>query len=140
MSQNQKKTSGSFKEKIEMVDQFHQSFRIPRRDFPSIEPDAAIFELRHRLLEEENNEYLQACREVDLTAIADSIGDMLYVLLGTAVNHGLQNHLEAVFDEIHRSNMSKLDENGNPVVREDGKILKSPLYFRPDLRKFFDSK
>jgi predicted HAD superfamily Cof-like phosphohydrolase len=56
-------------------------------------------------------------------------------LFGTILKHGLEHKIEEVYDEIHRSNMSKLDENGQPIFREDGKILKSSLYFRPDISK-----
>jgi predicted HAD superfamily Cof-like phosphohydrolase len=71
--------------------------------------------------------------------IADALGDMLYILFGTALKHGLQHKLEAVFDEIHRSNMSKLDENGAPVVRADGKILKSTLYTPPNIKAVLEN-
>ena len=65
--------------------------------------------------------------------VADALGDMLYILCGTILKHGLQDRIAAVFEEIQRSNMSKLDANGQPIYREDGKVLKSELYFRPDI-------
>ncbi|MFD2909570.1 hypothetical protein ACFSX9_12595 [Flavobacterium ardleyense] len=89
-------------------------------------------ELRFNLMKEENEEYLEAVQNNDLVEIADALGDMLYILCGTIVEHGLQHKIEAVFDEIQRSNMSKLDENGKPIYREDGKVLKGSNYFKPD--------
>ena len=87
--------------------------------------------LRFNLMKEENEEYLEAVQNNDLTEIADALGDMLYILCGTILEHGLQHKIEEVFDEIQRSNMSKLGEDGNPIYREDGKVLKGPNYFKP---------
>jgi predicted HAD superfamily Cof-like phosphohydrolase len=89
--------------------------------------------LRYELIREENEEYLEACREGNLTEIADALGDQLYILCGTILRHGLQHVIEEVFDEIHRSNMSKLGADGKPIYREDGKVLKGPDYFKPDI-------
>ena len=94
--------------------------------------------LRHNLMKEENEEYLEACKDGNLTEIADALGDMMYILFGTIVRHGLQHKIEEVFTEIHRSNMSKLDENGKPIYREDGKILKSNLYFKPQIKEVLE--
>jgi len=71
--------------------------------------------------------------------IADALGDQLYILCGTLLRHGLQHKIEEVFMEIQRSNMSKLDRNGKPIYREDGKVLKSELYFKPDIEKVLKS-
>ena len=60
---------------------------------------------------------------------------MLYILCGTIISHGLQNKIEEIFQEIQSSNMSKLGKNGKPIYREDGKVLKGPNYFKPDIRK-----
>jgi predicted HAD superfamily Cof-like phosphohydrolase len=87
-------------------------------------------------MKEENDEYLDACHAKDLVEIADALGDQLYILCGTILRHGMQHIIEDVFDEIQASNMSKLGEDGEPVFREDGKILKGPNFFRPDLSKF----
>ena len=95
-------------------------------------------ELRFNLMKEENEEYLEACKDGNLTEIADALGDMMYILFGTIVRHGLQHKIEEVFTEIHRSNMSKLDENGKPIYREDGKILKSNLYFKPQIKEVLE--
>ncbi len=81
---------------------------------------------------------MEAAQNNDLIEIADALGDMLYILCGTIIEHGLQHKIEAVFDEIQRSNMSKLDEQGQPIFREDGKILKSNLYFRPNIKDILE--
>jgi predicted HAD superfamily Cof-like phosphohydrolase len=95
--------------------------------------------LRFNLMAEENVEYLEACAAEDVTEIADAIGDMLYILIGTALEHGMQDYLERVFSEIHRSNMSKMGEDGKAIRREDGKILKGPNYFRPNVKQIIES-
>ncbi len=89
-------------------------------------------------MQEENDEYLEACQKGDLTQIADALGDKLYILCGTILAHGLQDKILEVFDEIHRSNMSKLDDDGQPIYREDGKIMKSNNYFLPDIASILE--
>jgi predicted HAD superfamily Cof-like phosphohydrolase len=89
-------------------------------------------------MEEENNEYLEAAQADDVIEIADALGDQLYILCGTILSHGMQDVIEDVFREIQSSNMSKLGDNGKPIVRDDGKILKGPNYFRPDLKSILD--
>jgi len=122
------------KKQVKKVQEFHEAFKAPvEENLVNIAADR--FRLRHRLMEEENNEYLQACEENDLQGIADAVADKLYILCGTIVEHGLQDYIEPLFNEVHRSNMSKLDADGNPIIREDGKILKSERYFKPNLKK-----
>ena len=94
-----------------------------------------ICDLRYRLGLEELNEYKEANQNDDPVGIADALTDQLYILLGTILQHGMGDIIEDVFDEVHSSNMSKLDENGNPIYREDGKILKGPNYRKPDIGK-----
>jgi predicted HAD superfamily Cof-like phosphohydrolase len=89
-------------------------------------------------MKEENEEYLEAAKEGDLIEVGDALGDMLYILCGTIIAHGFQNKMEAIFDEIQRSNMSKLDLNGKPIYREDGKVMKGPNYFKPNLKKIIE--
>ena len=101
--------------------------------------DDSIVELRYRLMQEENNEYLEAARRKDLVEIADALGDKLYILCGTILAHGLQDKIVEVFNEIQKSNMSKLSIDGKPVIREDGKILKGPNYFKPNIKDILDS-
>jgi len=125
------------KNKINSVGEFHEVFKIGNADKMTL-VDEANYTLRYNLLKEENEEYLDACKKGDLVEIADALGDLLYITYGTILKHGLQHKIEEVFDEIHRSNMSKLDENGKPIFREDGKVLKSNKYFRPDIKRILD--
>lgn len=123
------------KKQLDHVAKFHEVFKYGNETSPIGEVSEATYMLRHRLMEEENEEYLEAAQKGDLVEIADALGDMMYILCGTILKHGLQDIIEDVFDEIQRSNMSKLDENGNPIYREDGKIMKSDSYFRPEIAK-----
>lgn len=123
----------SLKATINRVREFHDAFGISNADIPTADLTIADLELRHRLMHEENEEYLEAAQKGDLVEVADALGDMLYILCGTILKHGLHDKIEDVFEEIQRSNMSKLDANGEPIYREDGKVLKSELYFRPDI-------
>ncbi|WMW78645.1 nucleoside triphosphate pyrophosphohydrolase family protein [Flavobacterium sp. 20NA77.7] len=91
--------------------------------------------LRYNLMKEENEEYLEAVQNNDVVEIADALGDMLYILCGTILEHGLQHKIEEVFDEIQRSNMSKLGADGKPIYREDGKVMKGPNYFKPNFEE-----
>ncbi len=121
-------------ETIEAVATFHDSFGIKNNYMPTAELEEGQVELRHRLMQEENEEYLEAAKEGDLVEIADALGDQLYILCGTIMKHGMQDVIEEVFQEIQRSNMSKLGEDGKPIYREDGKILKGKNYFKPDIK------
>jgi len=121
------------KDKIRAVYAFHEKFGIENRDTPAPAIGEETFRLRHRLMQEENDEYLDACERGDLVDIADALGDMMYILYGTICAHGLQDHIADIFDEIHRSNMSKLGPDGRPIYREDGKVMKGEAYFRPDI-------
>lgn len=123
----------SLQDKINMVALFHETFKIGNRESPTANIGKEST-LRYNLMHEENSEYLEACENNDLVEIADALGDQLYILLGTILRHGMQSKIEEVFDEIQRSNMSKLDSNGNPIFREDGKILKGENYFKPDIK------
>ncbi|HMC96239.1 MAG TPA: nucleoside triphosphate pyrophosphohydrolase family protein [Flavobacteriales bacterium] len=120
-------------EATEHVRTFHNAFGIPNADRPlgNIGDRDAL--LRYKLIREENEEYLDAALRGDLVEVADALGDILYILCGTLLKHGLEHKIDEVFREIQRSNMSKLDANGKPIYREDGKVLKSELYFKPDI-------
>ena len=120
-------------DKINKVKQFHEVFLIGNEEKPKAVIDESIFLLRHRLMHEENQEYLEACQNGDLVEIADALGDMLYIWCGTVLKHGMQDVIGEIFDEIQSSNMSKLGEDGRPLHREDGKVLKGPNFFEPDL-------
>lgn len=124
-------------EKIKSVEEFHTTFKIGNASEIKL-IEEKDYNLRYNLIKEENEEYLDACKKGDIIEIADALGDQLYILFGTILKHGLQHKIEEVYDEIHRSNMSKLDEKGQPIYREDGKVLKSHLYFRPDIKKVLD--
>ncbi len=117
---------------INSVKEFHTAFKIGHSEIPIANLGESKHELRYNLMKEENEEYLEAVRNNDLTEIADALGDMMYILCGTIIEHGLQHKIEAVFDEIQRSNMSKLGKDGIPIYREDGKVMKGPNYFKPD--------
>ena len=121
-------------ETINKVKEFHKVFGLEYHEQPDPAIEKKIVELRHRLMQEENDEYLEAAMKNDLTLIADALGDKLYILCGTIIAHGLQHKIAEVFNEIHRSNMSKLDNEGKPIYREDGKIMKSSNYFLPDIK------
>lgn len=127
-------TSKPLQEQIDRVKEFHEIFKIGNRTRPEGKVSEAEYTLRHKLMHEENEEYLDACKNGDIVEIADALGDQLYILFGTILRHGLQHKIEEVFEEIHRSNMSKLDDNGQPIFREDGKIMKSEKYFKPDIK------
>ena len=119
--------------KINKVKEFHETFGLEIHEQPTAVVSDRIIALRHRLMAEENDEYLEAAKNNDLVQVADALGDKLYILCGTIIAHGMQHKIVEVFEEIHRSNMSKLDENGKPIYREDGKIMKSNRYFVPDI-------
>lgn len=123
---------------IKHVEEFHDSFGIKNNYQPTVELTKDEITLRFNLMKEENEEYLEAALKGDLVEVADALGDQLYILCGTILKHGLQFKIEEVFDEIQKSNMSKLDENGKPIYREDGKILKSDLYFKPNIRAIIE--
>lgn len=89
-------------------------------------------------MREENEEYLDAANNKDLVEVADALGDMLYILCGTIIEHGMQHKIEEVFNEIQKSNMSKLGADGKPIFREDGKVLKGPNYFKPDINSILN--
>lgn len=126
------------KNKIEAVKAFHTVFKLGHRESPKADLGNSKNRLRFNLMKEENEEYLEAANNDDLVEVADALGDMLYILCGTIIEHGMQHKIEEVFEEIQRSNMSKLGENGEPVYREDGKVLKGPNYFKPNIGSILD--
>jgi len=123
---------------IGAVEKFHDAFGIDNNHTPTTELSEKDIDLRHRLMQEENDEYLEAAKNKDLVEVADALGDQLYILCGTILKHGMQHKIEEVFEEIQRSNMSKLDADGKPIYREDGKVMKSDLYFRPNIKSILD--
>lgn len=127
-----------FHQIMNAVKEFHTSFGIDYKNEPVANLNEKTIQLRHRLMAEENDEYLEAARNNDLVQVADALGDKLYILCGTIISHGLQHKIVEVFEEIHRSNMSKLDANGKPIYREDGKVMKSELYFLPNIESILE--
>ena len=123
---------------IKHVEDFHDAFGIVNNYQPTTTLTKDEITLRYNLMKEENEEYFEAAKNNDIVEIADALGDQLYILCGTILKHGLQHKIEEVFEEIQRSNMSKLDENGKPIFREDGKILKSDRYFKPNIQSVLD--
>jgi len=128
------------KKQIEAVKLFHESFGLGVSEAPKADLGENVKLLRYNLMKEENEEYLEAVQNNDIVEIADALGDMLYILCGTIIEHGLQHKIEEVFDEIQRSNMSKLGKDGKPIYREDGKVMKGPGYFKPDFSKILAEK
>ena len=126
------------KKPLDQVKKFHKAFGLDVSEIQIADLGHDKNMLRYKLMREENEEYLEAVSEGDLVEVADALGDMLYILCGTIISHGMQYKIEEVFDEIHRSNMSKLGENGKPIYRKDGKVLKGPHYFKPELKKIID--
>ena len=123
----------SFQAVITAVRTFSDAFNIPWSNTPTTTLTSDQVALRHRLMEEENNEYLEAAKAGDMVEVADALGDQLYILCGTILSHGMQGVIEDVFNEIQASNMSKLGSDSLPILREDGKVLKGPNYFLPDI-------
>ena len=128
------------KNKIKAVHEFHKAFGLGIKHAPIAKLKESKLELRFNLMAEENEEYLEAAMNDDLVEVADALGDMLYILCGTILEHGMQYKIEEVFNEIQRSNMSKLDANGKPIYREDGKVMKGPNYFKPKISKIIEEE
>ena len=127
------------KSKIEAVRLFHNAFGLGVSETMKADLGEKKNTLRFNLMDEENNEYFEAAQNNDLVEVADALGDMLYILCGTILEHGMQYKIEEVFEEIQRSNMSKLDVDGKPIYREDGKVLKGPNYFKPNIKEILES-
>ena len=115
----------------EQVWQFHTSFDLPARSAPTAEVGPDQVELRMSLIDEEVDELRAGARDGDLVEVADALADIVYVAYGTACVYGID--LDAVLDEVHASNMTKLGPGGRPVRRSDGKVLKGPDYRPPDV-------
>jgi len=123
------------KKQLQQLWDFQSIYDQTRNTTPTlIEPDD--YYLRYRLGKEELVEYLDACNNDDLVEITDALADQLYILLGTMIAHGMQDIIGDVFNEVHRSNMSKLGEDGKPIYREDGKVLKGPNFSKPNIEQF----
>ena len=126
------------KNKLSAVTEFHKAFGLGVNNKPTTDIDKSTMNLRFSLMDEENKEYLEAIKNNDMIEVADALGDMLYILCGTIITHGMQGVIDEVFEEIQRSNMSKLGRDGKPIYREDGKVLKGPNYFKPNIAKILN--
>lgn len=126
-------------DKIKAVTLFHTAFGIGFSEIQQANLGESKNNLRFNLMDEENKEYLEAAMNNDMVEVADALGDMLYILCGTIIEHGMQHKIEEVFNEIQRSNMSKLGADGKPIYREDGKVLKGPNYFKPNITEILES-
>lgn len=115
---------------FDKVKEFHDTYDVKYADSPQF-PDINIIDLRTGLIEEELKELYEAIAEKNIVEVADALSDLLYVVYGMGHVFGID--LDATFAEVHRSNMSKLGEDGKPIRREDGKVLKGPNYSPPDL-------
>jgi predicted HAD superfamily Cof-like phosphohydrolase len=120
-------------EQIEQVREFYTAFKQPIGQ--GVNEERAM--LRTNLLDEEVGELHRANINGDYVEALDGIVDCMYILIGTAIELGIDHLIPAAFAEVHRSNMTKLDAKGNPVFRADGKITKSELYEKPNLKKLF---
>ena len=123
------------KKQLNSVKHFHETYKLSYNINPVANLGSNKNKLRFDLMAEENSEYINAANNNDIVEVADALGDMLYILCGTIISHGFQNKIEELFDEIQRSNMSKLGSDGKPIYREDGKVLKGPHYFKPNIEK-----
>lgn len=121
------------KSKIAAVTKFHTAFKLNMNSKPIADIGKERNLLRFNLMKEENEEYLEAANNNDIIEVADALGDMLYILCGTIIEHGMQDKIDEVFNEIQKSNMSKLGDDGKPIYREDGKVLKGSNYFKPNI-------
>tara|TARA_R110002051_G_scaffold100879_3_gene171345 strand:+ start:33817 stop:34203 length:387 start_codon:yes stop_codon:yes gene_type:complete len=126
------------KNKLKAVALFHETFGMGVSKTMRANLGVDTNTLRFNLMDEENREYLEAAEANNLIEVADALGDMLYILCGTILEHGMQYKIEEVFNEIQRSNMSKLGADGKPIYREDGKVLKGPNYFSPNIKQILE--
>ena len=117
---------------FDMVTEFHRTYGQEAPTEVRVLPSDTM-DLRVSLIVEELREYREAAADGDVEGIAKELADLLYVVIGTAVAHGIVR-FDDVFAEVHRSNMSKLDDDGRPIFREDGKVLKGPNYSPADVR------
>ncbi|HPD82629.1 MAG: nucleoside triphosphate pyrophosphohydrolase family protein [Alphaproteobacteria bacterium] len=128
------------KSTIEQVQEFHETYGLP------VEPEQTTGsektkDLRINLLQEELDELKEALANNDMVETLDALIDLQYVLDGAFLSFGLQDVKMDAFNEVHRSNMSKLGEDGKPIRREsDGKVMKGPNYFKPDMTQFIKTK
>lgn len=127
------KRSNGVSRAMQSVAEFHMSFHLPLETRPQSNVEPELRELRIELLREEFEEFKDAVAKNDVVSVADALGDIVYVAYGAALTYGID--LDAVLAEVHRANMSKLGPDGEPLLRDDGKVLKPPTYMAPDVRR-----
>lgn len=128
------------KSTLDQVREFHETYGLPVKPAPDIS-DPKTNALRINLLAEELEELKEALQAGDVVEVLDALTDLQYVLDGAYLSFGLHDVKDAAFNEVQRSNMSKLGADGKPIRREsDGKILKGPNFFEPDLSQFVKGK
>jgi len=125
------------KKQIEQVKEFRLRFNLPMGSESTQGMRYVNHYLHNNLISEELDEMKNAH---NLTEKCDAIIDQMYLLIGYAIDLGVADRLEDMFDEVHKSNMSKLGSDGKPIYREDGKVMKGPSYFRPNLNKIIWTK
>jgi predicted HAD superfamily Cof-like phosphohydrolase len=124
---------------LDQVKEFHEAYGLPVLDAPAID-HAQTIKLRINLLQEELDELKAALEQGDIVETLDALTDLQYVLDGAYLSFGLHTVKTAAFDEVHRSNMSKLGADGKPIRRpEDGKVMKGPNYSPPDLKAVYEA-
>ena len=126
------------KHQINSVKIFHEIYKLSYMDSPVADIGIDKINLRFKLMAEENQEYFEAAKNNDIVEVADALGDMLYILCGTIIEHGMQDKIEEIFDEIQKSNLSKLGDDGKPIYRNDGKVMKGPNYFKPNISEILN--
>ncbi|MCH1557790.1 MAG: nucleoside triphosphate pyrophosphohydrolase family protein [Flavobacteriaceae bacterium] len=126
------------KHQINSVKIFHEIYKLSYMDSPVADIGIDKINLRFKLMAEENQEYFEAAKNNDIVEVADALGDMLYILCGTIIEHGMQDKIEEIFDEIQKSNLSKLGDDGKPIYRNDGKVMKGPNYFKPKISEILN--
>jgi predicted HAD superfamily Cof-like phosphohydrolase len=125
---------------LKQVQEFHEIYGLPVENEQTTADEKTKL-LRINLLQEELNELKEALDNDDMVETLDALIDLQYVLDGAFLSFGLQNVKGVAFDEVHRSNMSKLGADGKPIYREsDGKVMKGPNYFKPNLKQFVNVK
>ena len=124
------------KKQLKQLEEFHKAFGLYMNEHPTLRIPQELHELRMRVMKEEVDEYAEEyaitgdSEDARLQAVAKELADIAYTLLGTVVSHGLQDEFERIFDAVHESNMSKLDENGKPIYRKDGFVKPRPIRTR----------
>lgn len=117
---------------------FNKVMELPSGTFPTLINESR-WTLQRDLLIEEVEEYDEACREGNLVEVADALGDIMYLLIGAVTEHGLQECIREIMDEIQRSNMSKVQMDGTVLKREDGKVIKPVNFSKPDIRRIIQN-